>query len=107
MGTEASSTPFMVGVEPLLFPAHFGHRTEPSSALSIAGVRPPHRRLMPAALTSGRSRASGLCTQIPSTLAMADGALSLSPSGTHKLASEDGEELTNAWNIQQLRRFYP
>jgi presenilin 1 len=32
----------MVGVEPLLFPAHFGHRTEPSSALSIAGVRPQH-----------------------------------------------------------------
>jgi hypothetical protein len=27
--------------------------------------------------------------------------------GTYKLASEDGEELTNAWNIQQLRRFYP
>jgi hypothetical protein len=24
-----------------------------------------------------------------------------------KLANEDGEELTNAWNIQQLRRFYP
>jgi hypothetical protein len=23
------------------------------------------------------------------------------------LANEDGEELTNAWNIQQLRRFYP
>jgi hypothetical protein len=27
--------------------------------------------------------------------------------GTYKLANEDGEELTNAWNIQQLRRFYP
>jgi transposase InsO family protein len=27
--------------------------------------------------------------------------------GTYKLASEEGEELTNAWNIQQLRRFYP
>jgi hypothetical protein len=26
--------------------------------------------------------------------------------GTYKLANEDGEELTNAWNIQQLRRFY-
>jgi hypothetical protein len=26
--------------------------------------------------------------------------------GTYKLANEDGE-LTNAWNIQQLRRFYP
>jgi hypothetical protein len=26
---------------------------------------------------------------------------------TYKLANEDGEELTNAWNIQQLRRFYP
>jgi hypothetical protein len=25
----------------------------------------------------------------------------------YKLANEDGEELTNAWNIQQLRRFYP
>jgi hypothetical protein len=25
--------------------------------------------------------------------------------GTYKLANEDGEELTNAWNI--LRRFYP
>jgi hypothetical protein len=25
----------------------------------------------------------------------------------HKLANEDGEELTNARNIQQLRRFYP
>jgi hypothetical protein len=27
--------------------------------------------------------------------------------GTYKLANEDVEELTNAWNIQQLRRFYP
>jgi hypothetical protein len=27
--------------------------------------------------------------------------------GTYKLTNEDGEELTNAWNIQQLRRFYP
>jgi hypothetical protein len=27
--------------------------------------------------------------------------------GTYKLANEDGEELINAWNIQQLRRFYP
>jgi hypothetical protein len=27
--------------------------------------------------------------------------------GTYKLANEDGEELNNAWNIQQLRRFYP
>jgi hypothetical protein len=27
--------------------------------------------------------------------------------GTYKLANEDGEVLTNAWNIQQLRRFYP
>jgi hypothetical protein len=26
---------------------------------------------------------------------------------TYKLANEDGKELTNAWNIQQLRRFYP
>jgi hypothetical protein len=26
---------------------------------------------------------------------------------TYKLANEDSEELTNAWNIQQLRRFYP
>jgi hypothetical protein len=25
--------------------------------------------------------------------------------GTNKLANEDGKELTNAWNIQQLRRF--
>jgi hypothetical protein len=27
--------------------------------------------------------------------------------GTYKLDNEDGEELINAWNIQQLRRFYP
>jgi hypothetical protein len=27
--------------------------------------------------------------------------------GTYKLVNEDGEELTNAWNIQQLHRFYP
>jgi ribonuclease HI/transposase InsO family protein len=27
--------------------------------------------------------------------------------GTYKIANKDGEELTNAWNIQQLRRFYP
>jgi hypothetical protein len=27
--------------------------------------------------------------------------------GTYKLANEDGEELTNAWNIQQLCCFYP
>jgi hypothetical protein len=27
--------------------------------------------------------------------------------GTYKLANEDGEELTNAWNIQQLHCFYP
>jgi hypothetical protein len=27
--------------------------------------------------------------------------------GTYKLANEDGKELTNAWNIQQLRHFYP
>jgi hypothetical protein len=26
---------------------------------------------------------------------------------TYKLANEDGEELTNIWNIQQLRHFYP
>jgi hypothetical protein len=26
---------------------------------------------------------------------------------TYKLENEDGEELTNTWNIQQLRRFYP
>jgi hypothetical protein len=30
----------------------------------------------------------------------------LKPS-TYKLANEDAEELTNAWNIQQLRCFYP
>jgi hypothetical protein len=30
----------------------------------------------------------------------------LKPS-TYKLANEDVGELTNAWNIQQLRRFYP
>jgi hypothetical protein len=30
----------------------------------------------------------------------------LKPS-TYKLANKGGEELTNAWNIQQLRRFYP
>ena len=27
--------------------------------------------------------------------------------GTYKLANEKGEVITNAWNIQQLRRFYP
>ena len=27
--------------------------------------------------------------------------------GTYKLANEKGEILANAWNIQQLRRFYP
>jgi hypothetical protein len=27
--------------------------------------------------------------------------------GAYKLANEDDEELTNAWNIRQLRRFYP
>jgi hypothetical protein len=27
--------------------------------------------------------------------------------GTYKLANEEGEEPTNAWNIQQLRHFYP
>jgi hypothetical protein len=27
--------------------------------------------------------------------------------GTYKLTNEDGEELTNAWDIQELRRFYP
>jgi hypothetical protein len=26
--------------------------------------------------------------------------------GTYKLANEDDKELTNAWNIQQLHRFY-
>jgi hypothetical protein len=30
----------------------------------------------------------------------------LKPS-TYKLANEEGEEPTNAWNIQQLRHFYP
>jgi predicted unusual protein kinase regulating ubiquinone biosynthesis (AarF/ABC1/UbiB family) len=27
--------------------------------------------------------------------------------GTYKLANEDSEELTNTWNIQQLRHSYP
>jgi hypothetical protein len=27
--------------------------------------------------------------------------------GTYKLANEEGKELTNAWNVQQLHRFYP
>ena len=27
--------------------------------------------------------------------------------GTYMLANDKGEVLTNAWNIQQLRRFYP
>ena len=27
--------------------------------------------------------------------------------GTYKLANEKGEILTNTWNIEQLRRFYP
>ena len=27
--------------------------------------------------------------------------------GTYKLANEKGDILTNAWNIEQLRRFYP
>jgi transposase InsO family protein len=27
--------------------------------------------------------------------------------GTYRLANEEGEELTNAWNIKQLRCFYP
>ena len=27
--------------------------------------------------------------------------------GTYKLANEKGKIFTNAWNIQQLRRFYP
>jgi hypothetical protein len=27
--------------------------------------------------------------------------------GTYKLANEDGEELTNAWNIQQQCCFFP
>jgi hypothetical protein len=26
---------------------------------------------------------------------------------TYKLTNEQGEVLTNAWNIQQLRHFYP
>ena len=26
---------------------------------------------------------------------------------TYKLANEKGKILTNAWNIEQLRRFYP
>ena len=26
---------------------------------------------------------------------------------TYKLKNADGEELANAWNIEQLRRFYP
>jgi hypothetical protein len=27
--------------------------------------------------------------------------------GTYKLANENGKFFTNAWNIKQLRRFYP
>ena len=27
--------------------------------------------------------------------------------GTYKLANEAGEVFKNAWNIEQLRRFYP
>jgi hypothetical protein len=27
--------------------------------------------------------------------------------GTYKLANDQGEVYGNAWNIQQLRRFYP
>jgi hypothetical protein len=27
--------------------------------------------------------------------------------GTYKLASNQGEVYSNAWNIRQLRRFYP
>ena len=27
--------------------------------------------------------------------------------GTYKLANKKGEVYTNAWNIQQLHRFYP
>jgi hypothetical protein len=27
--------------------------------------------------------------------------------GTYKLANDRGEVYSNAWNIQQLRRFYP
>jgi hypothetical protein len=46
--------------------------------------------------------------------APAEGSKSKEPQQKHKrgkkgkkLANEDGEELTNTWNIQQLRRFYP
>jgi hypothetical protein len=27
--------------------------------------------------------------------------------GTYKLANDQGEVYSNAWNVQQLRRFYP
>ena len=27
--------------------------------------------------------------------------------GTYKLANEKGEIFTNAWNVEQLRHFYP
>jgi hypothetical protein len=27
--------------------------------------------------------------------------------GTYKLANDQGEVYNNAWNIEQLRRFYP
>jgi len=27
--------------------------------------------------------------------------------GTSKLKTDDGKAITNAWNIKQLRRFYP
>jgi hypothetical protein len=27
--------------------------------------------------------------------------------GTYKLCNEEGEVYNNAWNIEQLRRFYP
>jgi hypothetical protein len=27
--------------------------------------------------------------------------------GTYKLSNDKGETFTNAWNIEQLRRFYP
>jgi hypothetical protein len=27
--------------------------------------------------------------------------------GTYKLANDQGEVYSNAWNIEQLRRFYP
>ena len=27
--------------------------------------------------------------------------------GTYKLQTSDGQVLTNVWNIEQLRRFYP